>query len=309
MSETVPRSADETETETDALRCSFASQRRGDPLVGTAAPAVGILLIEQPGPWGRQALIESGLDRDVGAQVSARAVARGLRVLLIRRPGRPALPMRRRWAIAHCTPGSEMTSWGEFGSDDELLDLPLDGSGGTGTDEPTYLVCTHGRHDACCAIRGRLVAAELARLRPDQTWECSHVGGDRFAANLLVLPHGLYYGRVDSASVEEIVGAHERGDVVPELLRGRTTFAPAAQAAQHQACRVTGATAINAYNPVDVTTLPGGSWRVRLDGGGAGDLVATVRMRAAGPAALLTCAAVQPAHPPAFQVSDLTLLD
>ena len=60
-------------------------------------------------------------------------------------------------------------------------------------------VCTHGRHDACCAERGRPVAAALAAAHPEQTWEVSHIGGDRFAANVLVLPDGLYYGRVSAA--------------------------------------------------------------------------------------------------------------
>ena len=34
------------------------------------------------------------------------------------------------------------------------------------SDEPVYLVCAHGRHDACCAMRGRPVAAELAADAP-----------------------------------------------------------------------------------------------------------------------------------------------
>ena len=66
---------------------------------------------------------------------------------------------------------------------------------------PLYGVCTHGRHDACCAERGRPVCAALSELRPEQTWEVSHIGGDRFAANLVVLPEGLYYGHVEPESV------------------------------------------------------------------------------------------------------------
>src|SRR4029453_5830608 len=54
-----------------------------------------------------------------------------------------------------------------------------------------------GRHGACCAERGRPVAAALAQAHPEETWEVSHIGGDRFAGNLLVLPNGLYYGRLD----------------------------------------------------------------------------------------------------------------
>ena len=299
---------DPASTATVALRCSFASELRGDPLVGTAAPSVGMVLVEQPGPWGRQALVESRLDPAVGAGLSDRAVARGLRVLLIRRPGRVPAPARRRWAVVNCMPGHESTRWGTFADDAELFDLPLDGSAGSPSDEPCYLVCTHGRHDACCAIRGRPIADSLARQRGDAVWECSHVGGDRFAANLLALPHGLYYGRVDATSAAEVAYAHERGEVLSSLLRGRTTFPPVAQAAQQHARSAVGELAINALNPVSTEALEGHRWEVRLRHQPR-DLVATVRTVTAGPAALLTCAALHEAHPPAFEVTDLREAD
>ena len=74
--------------------------------------------------------------------------------------------------------------------------------------DPLLAVCTHGRHDACCAERGRPLAAALAASRhADAVWECSHIGGDRFAGNLLVLPRGLYYGRVDPDSALEVADA------------------------------------------------------------------------------------------------------
>ena len=76
--------------------------------------------------------------------------------------------------------------------------------------DPLYLVCTHGRHDACCALRGRPVALELDRVRPGRVWETSHVGGDRFAANLLVLPTGEVYGRVLPFAASDLV-ATDRG--------------------------------------------------------------------------------------------------
>ena len=291
-------------TDTSVLRCSFASELRGDPVIGTAAPALGMVLVEQPGPWGRQALVHSRLDPAVGAVLSDRAVAMGLRVLVIRRPGRAPEPARRRWAVVDCRPGREVSRWGTFAEDAELLELPLDGSVGSSSYEPTYLVCTHGRHDACCAIRGRPLAEELARERPEAVWECSHVGGDRFAANLLVLPHGLYYGRVGPDAGVEVVTAHERGEVHPSFLRGRTTFLPVEQAAQHHARLALGEFAINALNPVSAKPLPERWWEVRLSHQPR-DLVATVRTVTAGPAALLTCAAQHEAHPPAFEVTDL----
>jgi hypothetical protein len=98
--------------------------------------------------------------------------------------------------------------------------------------EPVFAVCTHGRHDACCAERGRPVAAGLAAVHPESTWEVSHIGGDRFAANLLVLPDGLYYGRLEPAAAVGVADAHLGGRVDLEHLRGRSGMAMSLQAAE-----------------------------------------------------------------------------
>jgi (2Fe-2S) ferredoxin len=89
---------------------------------------------------------------------------------------------------------------------------------------PLFGVCTHGRHDACCAERGRPVAAAMTASHPEQTWEISHMGGDRFAANVLVLPDGLYYGRMGPGSASAVASGHEQGRVDIERLRGRSSY-------------------------------------------------------------------------------------
>lgn len=290
------------------LRCSFAADLRGDPLAGTAPPALGFLLIEQPGPWGRLALTDSRLDPRVGSLVSARGVAAGLRVLLIRRPGRQNLPARRRFAVVDARPGREAVHWGEFVADSDLLDIalnsPLGDTVAAPSYDPVYLICTHGRHDTCCAMRGRPVAAALAAARPEQTWECSHVGGDRFAANLVALPQGLYYGRVDADNVVGLVEVHERGEVVPQLLRGRSRWLPAAQAAQQYARDRYGDVSIGAFEPAGMLPLGDGRWQVRLRLGD-GHLLVTVAAGARAEKGLLTCHAVNSAHPPTFDVIDV----
>lgn len=272
---------------------------------GSAAPAVGYLLLEQPGGWGRQALTSSRLDPAVGAAVSRRAIRQGLRVLLVRRPGRRAAPARRSWAVVSSRPGRELSWWGDFAADDELRTLPLDGSAGAASSAPFYLVCTHGRHDTCCAVEGRPVAEALARLGPDAVWECSHVGGDRFAANVLAMPHGLYYGRVDPARAGELVAAHERGEVLPDLLRGRSTMAPAAQAAVAHVRRELGDLAIDALAPAGTLHLGDGLFQVRLRRQPR-NLIVTVQAGARPDRGLLTCHARSAAHPPEFTVLDVT---
>jgi hypothetical protein len=95
-----------------------------------------------------------------------------------------------------------------------------------------YLVCTNGARDPCCAIRGPAVAAALERVAPGQAYECSHLGGHRFAANVLVLPDGLCFGRLDSRSAVALVEELEAGRLPLDHLRGRTALGPEQQAAE-----------------------------------------------------------------------------
>jgi len=212
-------------------RCALRAQLRGDPMLGTAFPADRLLLVEQPGPWGRAGLRGSRFDHGTAAALEGRADAAGVRVLAIRRPGRTPRGAIRRWALVDSRPGQTSLRWGHYDEDVELLGVPLDGSTGVDDDAPLYLACAHSKHDACCALRGRWVAAALAKERPGRVWECSHVGGDRFAANVLVLPVGLLYGRVLPFAAPEFVETTERGEVVGALLRGRIGLTPVAQAA------------------------------------------------------------------------------
>nr|WP_227467758.1 sucrase ferredoxin [Nocardioides lijunqiniae] len=120
----------------------------------------------------------------------------------------------------------------------QLLDLDLAALGAgrspglTPYDGPLLCVCTHGRHDACCAEQGRPVVAALAAAHPEETWEVSHIGGDRFAGNMLVLPHGLYYGRLDPVSSLAVAGGLAAGELELDHLRGRSSYAMPVQFAE-----------------------------------------------------------------------------
>ena len=75
------------------------------------------------------------------------------------------------------------------------------------------------------------MALELAARWPDLVWECSHIGGDRFAPNVVLLPDGFYYGNLDPASAIGTVEAHLAGTVLTNRLRGMAGFLPPVQAA------------------------------------------------------------------------------
>ena len=284
----------------DPARCSVQALRRGDTPVATAPPAQRWLLVEQPGPWGQDALLQSRFDPEVAPRLAARARAEGVRLLLVRRPDGRLADSGRRWAVVDAHPGRERVTWAVRRDDAELLEVPWDGSLGQPAGHPVYLVCTHGGHDACCALRGRPLARSLATGHPDAVWECSHLGGCRFAANVLVLPHGFYYAQ-SPADGAELVAAHARGEVALPWLRGRAGLPLAAQAAQHLLREQLGLLGVDdlPLQAVDRLTEAGAAverFSVTFAGPG-GRVVATVESGADEEAGRLTCRAVHPAHP------------
>jgi hypothetical protein len=108
--------------------------------------------------------------------------------------------------------------------------MALDEFGARLTD-PILLVCTNGRRDACCALRGRALTLALADEHAERTWECSHLGGHRFAANLVCLPHGIVYGRVPPDEGTRLANLYLVGQLDPEHLRGRSAWPAPAQVA------------------------------------------------------------------------------
>lgn len=219
------------------FRCSAASRTAAEPLEGSASTVRAFLLVETAGAWGVDAVRDGRLDEDVRRRLLDLERRHRVRPLLIRRHGRGAGGPRRVFAayVDRAAPWVETAVLDDLR---RLLDVDLTGlaagrSPGLAPHEgPVYLVCTHGRHDACCAEQGRPLSSALSAVAPEQTWEVSHIGGDRFAANVLVLPHGLYYGRLTPSDAGDFVRAHEEGRLDLEHLRGRSSYPFAVQAAE-----------------------------------------------------------------------------
>ena len=97
-------------------------------------------------------------------------------------------------------------------------------------EEPMYLVCTHGRRDACCGGLGSQLARTLT-AEGYPVWETTHLGGHRFAPNFVILPHGLYYGPVDAEGAVAAIEAHLNGVISVRGFRGRAGIPTADQVA------------------------------------------------------------------------------
>jgi hypothetical protein len=119
--------------------------------------------------------------------------------------------------------------------------------------EPVLLVCTNGRRDVCCALRGRPVALEAAALAPQRVWESSHTGGHRFAPTGVLLPHGVALARLDGARCAEVLDTADRGHLPswalgPRHDRGRSALPSEAQAAESFVRELVGETSLTALS-------------------------------------------------------------
>lgn len=258
-----------------AERCAEISRLAGEPLAGSAPENAAWLLIEQAPPWGREALTESGLDASIGAELARRAKATGVKTALVRPRGasQPAAGGRR-VVVFHA--GACFVQTLRLGHDEQLLELDLARlargqrpPGGVDVREPMTIVCTNGRRDACCAFHGPRAAEALARIRPEQTWECSHLGGHRFAATMVCLPTGACFGRLDPDAAVRAVSALERGVLELSHLRGIVGRPAAAQVAEALLREREGLDGIDDVQLVDVTPAPDADTvLVRLSAGG-----------------------------------------
>jgi hypothetical protein len=248
--------------------CSEVSLENAEPLAATASRVDHWLLVEYQGLWSHDALAGSGLSDQVKAHLREQAAARsGTKLLLLRqtrRRGRTGLAVH--WGSSP-ERGSELFR-AEVEAYDDLLELDLTAPGEP-LGHPLLLVCTHGKHDRCCARYGRpLYQALDEQAEEDWVWQSSHIGGDRFAGNAVFLPEGLYFGRVGPGDAGGVAvlrpgdagyagGAprrHEAWPVLDEYLagrihlehyRGRACYPFAVQAAERAVREATGLTGID----------------------------------------------------------------
>ncbi|MFC8217886.1 sucrase ferredoxin [Streptomyces sp. NPDC057362] len=246
--------------------CSDAARLRGDPIAGTAPYGDVWILVEYRGGWPANGFDGLDLRADVKARVYRAAQAVRARILLVRRHGRrPSSGAAPQWAVLRYEPsGAHRQRWGTWRSDVDLAEV-VDALGAPGEAglPPVVLVCAHGQHDPCCAVRGRPVARALSERWPDLVWECAHVGGDRYAANVLVAPDGVYYGGLDGRSSVAAVEEHLAGRIHAGYLRGYTDLFPAQQAAVAAVLELAGPAGRQDY-VVTETSRDGDRWRIRV---------------------------------------------
>ncbi len=215
----------------ERVYCSDLCLASGEPMLGTATQVDVWLLLEYKPVWRAKAVEDNDLatatkgwiDRTVAA-VEARGGK--ARVQFIRRPELDT-PLT---TLFVAESGALRRFQGEGYAEIQHLDIdtaPMDEVG-----EAQYFVCTNGQRDLCCARYGLPVYAELRARVGERAWQTTHLGGHRFAPNVLTLPQGAIYGRVFAEDVPEFTTLIEDGELSKRHLRGRSAYPPEAQVAE-----------------------------------------------------------------------------
>ncbi len=269
-------------TPTAQSTCSELSIQAGEPLIGSATPTSRYLLLEYGAAWGGKALEESDLPEAIKTHIQSWVKSdKQHKALLIHRPNRagherdPGDQVR----LFLCSVGEARPEIFLFNLEtyDRLLELDFamvfnapDEFQAFRRWEPIILVCTNGRRDRCCALHGIPLFNALEAASNDQptplVWQSTHQGGHRFAANVIALPHGLVYGRVEPAEAGELLKHLLAGKAYLPKLRGRAAYPPAAQAADEFLRIQTGETAVEAYRLESVEEAGADTWRVVFRG-------------------------------------------
>ena len=262
--------------------CARSSLDAGEALFGTAIGGVERwLLIEHDGAWAREALESPELP--TGLVDAARRWLKGgpgRRVQLIRRGGASADVYpggARRIFLVDAREGREESfaaAVPDAAWDGDAAGSPRPAFELEGRDDevrvswsphaaPLVLVCTHGRRDVCCARLGVPIATALADELADEAtpvvWQTSHVGGHRFAANIVLLPHGYHFGRLEEPVARRVVRGYLRGRLTDlDRLRGRSSYTPEVQAADYWYRQASGQCGLGAVRASRVDTYGGG---------------------------------------------------
>ncbi|MGZ5440388.1 MAG: sucrase ferredoxin [Thermoanaerobaculia bacterium] len=283
--------------------CSDAARLRGDDNTATAARVDVWILVELPITWGHDPITEAALPQVVrdALRRASHEIPR-CRVVFIRK--RVECLGATRVYIVRSAPHTGMTRL-DLDTIDEVATIPFISIANDTTApaaRPLVLVCTHGQHDSCCGRRGYPLFDALRQRDELEVWQCSHIGGDRFAANAVILPWGIYYGPVEPRDAGALAESIAREEIFLPAYRGRSSMSRPVQAAETFLRRERNELARDAFELVARETLENGRVQIHLrDRTGAIHDV-TIEQFASAETATLTCTAKVATTVPQFRL-------
>lgn len=288
--------------------CADVSSDQAESLAATASRVDHWILVEYRGLWDRDVLGGSLLSEELKAHFRDQLDRLPhSRLLFVKKPERRPYP-RRALFFGSSRPGEERFYGLEFDRHDDLVSFDFvaalrnEGLPGLPVEHPLFVVCTHGKRDRCCAKYGQPLYDRLRREAPsDWVWQSTHVGGDRFAGNVVCLPQGLYFGRVEADDVPPLLDAYRDERIYLDRYRGRASYTFAVQAAERFVRELTELTRIDDILLEQVRRRNGG-WTVNLRAAESSYEV-DVERELGEEAVYLTCGAVTAQQPRRYAVT------
>jgi hypothetical protein len=296
--------------------CSELSRRAGERSMGTASTGAVWLLLEYPHGWGPRAFEESALPPEVKQFFTdGMARIRHSRLLFVK-TDRGRRDPRMSLFVVRCRERSPFVVRLRLEKYFDALSYDLaaiasgrDLQGGQVEDGPLFLVCTHGRRDKCCAKFGGPLYNALREHAGEAVWQSSHVGGDRFAGNLVCFPHGLFYAHATPEAGRRVVDAYRAGRILAEEFRGRACYSHYIQAAEAFVREETGVAGVEELHFLSAHPEGADMWRVRFDEHAAGRVhEAVVVRRTSDFRNPITCHSAEPQTVPQFHLEEHKLL-
>ena len=235
--------------------CTVQTLEENQPIIGTASSNTSVwFLLEVPQPWAAKALAENHLPEDINALLAEWVeTTPHSRLVFIKKDNRPVDSPILYIAISA---DSDQRLY-QFNLQADYSDLSLinpadlisqQSQAGLLVDpDPLYLVCTNGKRDNCCSKFGLPVIQAFIDDGESHVWQCTHLGGHKFAAVVGVYPAGLYYQLFDTATIAPFRQAINAKQVPLNGLRGRTAYPGAAQAAEYFLRQQSGNLDLDAY--------------------------------------------------------------
>jgi hypothetical protein len=287
--------------------CADASGAAHEDLAATASRVDHWVLVEYRGYWDRDVLGGSLLSQALKEHLRDQLGQLGhSRLLFVKRPERRS-QKRRMLFVGSSRPGEERFYALEFDHHDDLIDYDFASAllggdtPGVPVEHPLFVVCTHGKRDRCCAKYGRPLYDQLkGKVDPQWVWQSTHVGGDRFAGNVVLLPEGLFFGRVGEEGLDPILDDYFEGRVNLERFRGRSSYTFPVQAAELAVREKTGLAGVHDVELVRVSREDEERWLVTLRAAGQ-EFAAEAWVEQGEEPVYLTCGSVTPQRPRRFR--------
>ena len=312
---------DFSQTVKEFFYCSQLSRGASERAFGTASVGELWLLIEYARPWGAHALQDSELSAEVKNYLEqlVRRIPRARLLFIKQETKRGQREHGFNFFVIRAAARNPLAVKFKLDDYEQLTNIYLDVSqlaageggacGGEPLTEPLYLVCTHGKRDKCCAKFGYPLYKSLREEKGNNVWQSSHVGGDRFAANLICFPHGLFYAHMTRDEASTVTRAYEQEHIVLDKFRGRACYSYPVQAAEFFIRTEAGLTGLSDLRHLSSERAGQRSWRIRFVSRDERQVYqALVVSRASAFHNYITCGATEEKHVVQFYLEDYAVL-